>query len=105
MTLHARLVRIETERTHRRRLRVAETLAPIERISVDEAFERTAVDSADQAALIARFGRGGLVDIAEVVRLMAQRHGLTDAETAEAIATAERCLAQLQARDGADPWA
>jgi len=101
VTLQPRLVKIETERTHRRRLRVAAVLAPMERISVEQAFERTAVDPADRAAMLARFGREH-VDVGAVTRFLAARHGLTTEETAEAVAQAERVAAQLQARDGED---
>lgn len=100
MTIHARLVRIETERTRRLRLRVAAVLAPMERISLEQAYERTFVDPDDQAALLARFGREHLVDVGAVTGWLAQRHGLTPEETTEAITLAERCHALLQARDG-----
>ena len=95
-----RLTKIEAERTRRRRLRVAAVLAPMERISVDEAFERTAVAPDDQAAILARFGRASMVDVADLVRWMAERSGLTEAETVLAVAQALRVHAQLQARDG-----
>ena len=98
-SLTSRLVRLETERTRRRRLRVAEVLAEMERVSVAEAFARTFVDPADQAGLLARFGRG-LVDVGALTGFLAGRHGLTDQETAQAVGQAERCLAQLQARAG-----
>ena len=103
MTILTRLTRLEDARTHRRRLRVAAVLAPLERISAEEAYARTAVAPDDQAAVLARFGNG-LVDVADLVRFLARRSGLTDVETVEAIATAERVAALLEARDGAGPW-
>ena len=99
MSLQTRLTLLETERARRRRLRVASVLAPLEGVSVDEAFERTFVDPADQAAVLARFGRG-LVDVGELTRFLAAHHGLTSEETAEAIAQAERCHAQLEDHHG-----
>ena len=102
--LVSRLVKLETERTRRRRLRIAETVAGMEGVTVEEAFERSDVDPTDAAAIAERFGCG-LVDVGAVTRFLAQRHGLTAAEAAEAAATAELLLAQLEARDGAAPWA
>jgi hypothetical protein len=98
VTILTRLVRIETERTHRRRRRVAEAVAPLEGIPFDVAYARTFVAPTDQAAVLARFGRG-LVDVAELVRWMAGRSGLTSEETTEAIAQAERVHARFQARE------
>jgi len=91
---------IETERSRRRRRRVAEAVAGLEGIVFETAYARTFVAPADQAAVLARFGRRGLVDVAELVRWMAGRSGLTNKEIAEAVAQAERVHAQLQARDG-----
>jgi len=102
VSLHTRLALLETARTHRRRLRVAAVLEPMEGISVEEAYERTAVAPDDQAAILARFGRARMVDVADLVRWMAERSGLTAEETVLAVAQALRVHAQLQARDGED---
>ena len=90
-----RLARLEAERTRRRRLRVAEILVEMERVSIEEAFVWTAVDPDDQAATVQRFGRGP-VDVGELMRFLAERHGFTEEETAAAAAQAECCLARLQ---------
>ena len=100
--LVSRLVKLETERSRRRRRRVAEAVARIETTPFETAYARTYADPADAAAIAARFGRRGLVDVGELVRWMAGRSGLTPEETAEAIATAERVHALLDARDGAE---
>ena len=100
MSLQTRLVTLETERSRRVRLRVAAVVAPLEGITFDEAYEWSAVDPDDQAAVLARFGRG-LVDVAELVRFLAARHGLSTAETAEAIASAERVAVLLEGHHGA----
>ena len=55
-----------------------------------------------QAAILARFGRASMVDVADLVRWMAERSGLTEAETVLAVAQALRVHAQLQAREGED---
>ncbi len=101
MGMNARLVKLEDERARRRRLQVAETVAALEGISAEVAFARTVVDPADKAALLERFGREHLVDVGAVTRWLAQRHGLTAAETAQAIATAERVAALLEDHHGA----
>jgi len=94
-----RLARLEAERTRRRRLRVAEVLAEMEGVSVEEAFAWTEVDPDDKAATAQRFG-SGLVDVGELTRFLAERHVLTREETTQAIGQAERCVAQLQERAG-----
>ena len=95
--LASRLARLETERTRRRRLHIAEALAAREGVSLEEAHEWTFVDSDDKAAALERFGRG-LVDVGAVTRWLAERHGLTAEETAEAVAEAERVAALLEQR-------
>ena len=95
VSLQSRLTLIEAARTHRRRLHVAEVLAPMEGISLEQAYERTAIDPTDQVALLERFGRDH-VDVGAVTGWLAQRHGLTAEETAEAVAQAERCHALLE---------
>jgi len=103
MGLSARLTRLEASATRRKRQRVAEAVAELEGVSPEEAFEWTEVDPDDQAAALQRFGNG-LVDVGELARWMAARHGLTAQETSEAVSWAERCNAQLEGRAVAEPW-
>ena len=102
MTMHARLTRIETERSHRRRRWVAAAVAGLEGVPFETAFARTFVAPADKAAVLGRFGRVGRVDVADLVRFLAERSGLTAQETSEAITQALRVAALLEARDGED---
>ena len=72
-----------------RRTRIAEIVARHAGISVEQAYEATAVSADEQAAALERFGRGA-VDLAELVRFLAERRGCTSEETTRAIDLAQR---------------
>jgi len=85
----AELRALVAELTRPRRMRIAEIVAAHAGITVTQAYDATAVSADEQGAALERFG-GRLVNIAELVRWLAERRGCTAAETNAAVVLAER---------------
>lgn len=96
-SLGSRLVSLEAEAARRRLAAFAALMSELDSIPLAEAQQCAAL-VADDLEAVERAFPGPAIEVGDVARFLARRHGMTEEEMADAACEAQRYLAQLGER-------